>query len=249
MSIFDNVGKFVSDNSPAILTAVGITGLVSTAYLSALAGYKVGKDETNNPAISADRTPQERIQEYWKVYIPAAAVGAVSVTALIFSNTISARRITAITGLYSLTDAAFAQYKAKTIETIGKSREQHVRDEIVKDTVTDNPPSREVMITSDSDVLVYEPLSGRYFSSNINSIKSSVNEINARLINDMYASLNDFYELLGLPYNDMGSEVGWRSDRLLEVDFASHMTADGRPCIKIDYRVTPIRGYYKLGGY
>ena len=64
--------------------------------------------------------------------------------------------------------------------------------------------------------------------------------MNAQLINDWYVSLNDFYELLGLPYSEMGDLLGWNMDLgLVEINFSSQLTEDQRPCLVLDYYVAP----------
>jgi len=66
------------------------------------------------------------------------------------------------------------------------------------------------------------------------------------VLNDFYASLSDFYDLIGLPTTSFSDEVGWNSDRLLELQFSTVLSDDGRPCISIDFRTVPIRDYYKV---
>jgi hypothetical protein len=63
----------------------------------------------------------------------------------------------------------------------------------------------------------------------------------------MYASLSDFYHLIGLPSTSFSDEVGWTSDKLLELEISTVLSEDERPCLSIGFNVAPIRNYYKIG--
>ena len=68
---------------------------------------------------------------------------------------------------------------------------------------------------------------------------------------DSYVSLNDFYDEVDSPdlsHSEMGDELGWSiDDGLLDVEFGSQITDDGRPCIVLNYNIYPKYNYYKLG--
>ena len=79
-----------------------------------------------------------------------------------------------------------------------RKKEQSVKDAIAKDKLEQNPiVSREVIITEKGNTLCYDVISCRYFRSDIDKIKKIENELNRRMRDDMYISLNDFYYELG----------------------------------------------------
>ena len=246
-----NSVEFVKANSPAILTGIGAGGVVATGILAAKGGMRaqqlIWEDE------SRGRTPEDtkerlkhQTQLTWKCYIPAASVGVSTVAAIIGANTISSRRNAAIVSLYSVTDAAFKEYKAKVVETIGEKKNEEVLDEIAKEKVAQNPPpNASQVIIGKGDVLTYDSLTGRYFMCDIETIRKAQNDINARCVNDTYASQNDFYQLIGLPPTTFGEEVGWTSNNMMEINFTSVLAEDGRPCLVINYQMEPTRGFYK----
>lgn len=248
MSVIDNVKEYVTNNSPAILTGLGVAGIVSTAYLSARSGYQHGfKDAKRNDDYLEDTTMAEKIKLSWTFYIPPAIVVTLATASVIASHGIHTRRNAALVGLYSVTERAFAEYKEKVLSTVGKSKEQTIRDEVTKDALDANPVTKsEVFITGAGDVLCFDRYTSRYFESSQEKIRKAQNDVNSKALNEMYASHNDFYREVGLPITGLGEEVGWRSDHLLDIDFSSHLADDGRPCLAIDYRMSPIRGYYKF---
>lgn len=240
--------KVILDNSPTILTAISVAGVVTTAVLSAKAAptavryIQEAESEFTDPI-----TVPQKIKLTWKCYIPAASMGAATIACIISANTVSTKRNAAIMSAYSLTETAFKEYREKVTETIGKTKEQSVRDDIMKDRVDNDPVSnREVIITGNGEVLCYDSITGRYFESTVETIRKAQNDLNAQIINDMYASQNEFYRLLGLQGTKLGDELGWNHDNMLELSFTSVISEDGRPCLALDYRVAPVQNYYKI---
>lgn len=246
--------KMVADNSPTILTTIGVTGTVVTAYLTGRAAYRVGLDVNagHYEPLLEGKEPEayelkEKVQMYWKEFIPPVVVGAATVACVIGANRIGSRRAAAMAAAYSLLEKGFDEYKDKVKEEIGRQKEQRLRDDIAQDRVDANPlSSNQVIITGNGDVLCYDQITGRYFNSNVEAIRKAQNDVNRDVIHNMYASLSDFYEKIGLPATGYSSEVGWNMDDYLDVSFSAVLSEDGRPCIAISYQVNPIRGFSRL---
>ena len=55
-----------------------------------------------------------------------------------------------------------------------------------------------------------------------------------------YVSLNDFYEEIGLARTSTGDRLGWNTDTgLLDLNFSSQLSEEGKPCLVIDFKVMP----------
>lgn len=236
----------IAQNSPAILTALGVGGVLATA-VTAVAATPGALDDI----AAAEENEVEHFTFWgktkvaWKRYIPAAAIGAVTITCIVGSNTINARRTAAIASLYSLTDTAFKEYKEKVVETIGTNKEQKVKDAIVQDHLDKNPLStKQIVFLGKGNQLCYDDYSGRYFKSDAETIRRAENQINNQLLNSMYASLNDFWNAIGLEDTKLGENLGWTSDHMMHLDFTSKLTDDGQACLVIDYLVLPKYDYF-----
>lgn len=244
------VGNKLSEHSPEILTGIGITGLLSTTVLAVKATPKAlhlidEKKEENN---TDELTNMEVVKTCWKCYIPAAVTASVSVACLIGANSVNSKRNTVLATAYKLSESAFSEYKEKVIETIGEKKEEEVRDKIAKDRIEKNPVNNnEVIITGKGDVLCYDVVSGRYFKSDVDKIRKAENTLNKKLMNDMYCSLNEFYDLIGLPFTQMGFDLGWNvNDSLVEIEFSTQLSEDDTPCVVIQYSVLPKCDYQHL---
>lgn len=242
--------RFVTNNSPAILTGIGVVGVVSTAYLTGKATFKAAEilaEEERVAALvakSSEKTLKEKTKLVWTLYIPAVATGTTTCAAIIGANYISNRRAAAMAAAFTLSEKAYSEYRDKVTEHLGKNKEQRVRDDIQQDRVTNNPST--LVVTGDGNVMCYDAYSGRYFESKMEDLKWAQNNLNHKIINDYYASLGDFYNLIGLPSTEYSEEVGWNSDELLELQFSTVMSDDQKPCIAINFRCSPIRNYHRI---
>ena len=60
------------------------------------------------------------------------------------------------------------------------------------------------------------------------------------LSGDMYVSLSEFYDELGLDHTAISDDLGWDIDKgMIELDFSSQIADDGTPCIVVDYCIAP----------
>lgn len=241
--------KLVSDNSPAILTAVAVVGVVTTAVLVAKAAPKAHQDILNEKSERADEVDIiDQTKLVYKHYIPAAAVGTATIACIIGANTINSKRSAAIASAYGLTELAFREYRDKVVEHIGDKKETKVHDEVMQDVVRRNPVSEsQVIMTGGGRSLFLDNFTDRYFESDMESVRTAVNDINEQIFGQEYASLNDFYNRVGLDGSVVGDEVGWTQSNKLEVRYSATLTKDGRPCVVIDYRKNPIRDYHRFG--
>lgn len=244
------IGDKLSEHSPEILTGIGITGLLSTTVLAVKATPKALQliDEKKEEMNTDELTNTEVVKTCWKCYIPAAVTASVSVACLIGANSVNSKRNAVLATAYKLSESAFSEYKEKVIETIGEKKEEEVRDKIAKGRIEQNPvKNNEVIITGKGDVLCYDIVSGRYFKSDVDKIRKAENTLNKKLMNDMYCSLNEFYDLIGLPFTQMGFELGWNvNDSLVEIEFSTQLSEDDTPCVVIQYSVLPKCDYQHL---
>lgn len=248
-SIAGAARKLIVDNSPTILTAVAVVGVATTAVTAVKATPRAIKIlETAEHNSVKPLTPQEKVRLTAQCYIPSAAIGVATMACIIGANSVNAKRQAALISAYSITETAFKEYQAKVTETMGESKEQKVRDELSQDRVNNNPVSNaQIIVTGGGEVLCLDSLSGRYFESSNEKIKRAENELNFKLNNEMYASQNDFYDMLGLPPIDVGEEMGWKSSELLNIRISAAVSEDNRPCLVLNYSVKPVRDYYKFG--
>ena len=245
----------ISKHSPAILIFLGITGMASTVIMACKATPKAKYilDELHEEQEEYEEVNSKPVQfakdvrAVAPVYAPAVLMGGISVACIIGSYSISSKRLAALATAYSISERTLHEYQKKVVETLGEKKEERIRDEIAKDRVRDNPPdSNEVIMTDGGDMLCYDSVFGRYFKSNINVIRRAESILNRRLISEMYVSVNDYFEEVGLPTTKMGNELGWNVDHLIGFSFSSILTENDQTCLVIDYDICPRYDFRKL---
>lgn len=228
-------------NSPTILTGLGVSGIITTAYLAHQAGYKSAKfvmvmESTGGTADDRKQRLKERAKLTWKFHIPAAVAGAVAIGCVVGASRIQDRRGAALAAAYSVSERAFSEYRDKITEKLGVGKEQAARDEIATDSVTRNPPTpTEVLEGGPGNVLCCEMYTGRYFHSDMEALRKAQNDLNARLLRHGYASMDDFYHLVGLGNTTMSNEMGWTANQPLELRYSTVLAPGGRPCLTFQY--------------
>ncbi|MFI3115340.1 MAG: DUF6353 family protein [Clostridia bacterium] len=246
MNITKNIKKIrfqLEKYSPEILTGIGIAGMVSTTIMAVKATPKALMliEEKKLDDGVEDISKRDIIKLTGRCYIPSVIVGVGSIGCLISGNSVNAKRHTVIATAYSLSETILKEYQEKVIETIGDEKERVIREDIQREKIQNTPVnSKEVIVTYSGDTMCFDVLSGRYFKSNIDSIKQTINILNKNMLDEMYISLNEFYYEIGLPNISLGDELGWNiSNGLIEPEFSTQLTENGEPCIVLGYIVSP----------
>lgn len=237
------VGNFIMKNSPTILTIMGCSGVVGTAIMASRATAVSTADyiSKNEPM-----TTKELIKEYWQNYIPPAIMGGASIACIIGANTISTKRQLALASAYTLAETSLKEYQEEVKELIGEKKHEKIEDNIAKKHLeTKSVPSEDqVIVTGTGDTLCYDDYTGRYFESSVEKIKRAENELNKRLMSEMFISLNELYYAIGLPSVPVGNEMGWNIDEegLIDITYSAQIVDykdKETPCIVIRYIVGP----------
>lgn len=250
-TIVTKTSQILSDNAPTILSGIAATTTVATAIFSAQGSFKASKilaSEERRRELETVKpeplTTKEKIELVWPCYVPAATTGVVSVTCIILANRIGSRRAAAMAAAYAMSRDAFAEYKDKVVEKLGERKESKLRDELAEDQIRRNPNTREIIISGPNEVMCYDSITGRYFKSNVETLRKAENDVNRQILQDMYASLSDFFSFVGLSQTPYSDEVGWNQDHKLELQFSTVLSEDNVPCVCINYDSYPIRNFW-----
>lgn len=240
--------NFLSKNSPAILTGIGIAGMATSTVLAVQATPKallLLEEEKRNQNVNT-LDIKETIRVAWRPYVPAAIIGALSVTCIIGASAIHTKRNAALATVYAISERTLLNYKDKVVEAIGEKKEKEIRDSIAQDKVNENPVSSTYIIdASKGNTLFMDSFTGRYFKSDMNAVKNAEIDINRELLSQNYISLNSVYSILGLEKVKRGYDLGWNVDNKFEFEFSTTMAED-TACIVLDFSVPPTYDYDKF---
>lgn len=248
-NFFRTTKGYLCKHSPEILTGIGVAGMITSTVLAVKATPKALWLLDDAKDIKGGRlTPLETVKAAWKPYVPAIVTGVASASCIIGASAVNAKRNAALATAYTISERALITYRDKVIETMGEKKEKEIREKIAQDEVTKKPVSNsQVFITSKGNTLCMEYISGRYFKSDIDTIKKVVNELNRKMTYNNYISLDEFYFELGLEPTKNSSRLGWNlDDGLIELDFSTCLADNNEPCIVVDYTVSPKYDFDKL---
>ncbi len=233
----------VKEHSPIILSAMAGIGVLSTAYLASVASIHavdiIREDEhINGPYLDSKKKLMNRTKLVWKLYIPAGISAASTITCIVGANRVEAKKTIAAQTAFAVSQRVYSDYRDKVIEEFGERKDQSIRDQIADDRVKLTAPDPNVLISGPGNVLCCELFTGRYFASDMETLRKAQNELNRKMLTHDYATFDDFYYLVGLNRTTTSGQIGWKSSKLMELQFSTVLTEDGRPCLAFDYNYT-----------
>lgn len=240
------IGKKVTPHVPDILTATACIGVGATAVMcgkNTLTAHDILKayDEEN-----PDATTKDRVLKAAPAYIPTIILATATIACIIGARTTSAKQTAALASAYTIATEAAARYRDKVIEVVGEEKAKEVDEKIADEQLKAHPLSgQQPIIVGTGKVLCFDTLSSRYFMSDMETLRKVQNDMNRIILDDMFASLNDFYYRIGLDPMNLGEELGWTIDSLIDLKFTSRLSEDGQPCLVVNYESVPRSDFYR----
>jgi Family of unknown function (DUF6353) len=236
--------KNIKANSPIILSVAAGVGTIATAFLVGKASFEAANviqrhEEQNAPAINPKQRFKDRTRLVWKFYIPSAISTTSTIVCIAGANRVGTKKTLAANALLAVTERAYSEYRDKVVEEFGPRKDQSVRDKVVAEQIANNPsPSQEILVTGPGNVLCCEMFTMRYFACDMERLRRAQNDLNSKLLKHDYATFDDFYYMIGLQQTSTSGNLGWTSDKLMELEFSTALSDDGRPCITFTYNYT-----------
>lgn len=252
MNVMNTVTRFATKTamkvgkvSPHLMLGVGVAGVVVGVVLACKETRKAQEviDETSEQLdnLASERIPdaivrKESFKIYMKnggklikIYAPAIALEAASLSLIIGSHCILNRRYIATAAAYKAVEEAFRGYRKTIKEKLGEDEEKRAYlslSEPKKDIpVTQvDPETGEVIITPENGVIIdpnfnaspyakfFDELNPNWKKNpeyNLMFLRSQQNYLNDVLHTRGHVFLNEAYEALGFPHTSAGAVVGW----------------------------------------
>lgn len=252
----NNAGLQIKKHSPEILMGAGIVGTVASTVMACKATTKVSQilEEKNhtveiihmgmeNEHINGVEYTQEDGKKdltivyaqtgvkLLKLYAPAIAIGALSITSIVAGHNILKKRNIALAAAYAAVDKGFKNYRKNVVERFGEEIDRELRYNIkakeIEEIVTDKNGKEKVekKMVSEIDVDTVSQYSdyARFFDESCGSYEKDP-EFNLMFLRRQqdYANevlrckghlfLNEVYDLLGMQRTKAGCVVGWIYD-------------------------------------
>lgn len=239
----------VKSVSPKILFAAGVVGFGATVFLACRGTLKLNDilDERDitlarieeakatideNPAMGdypyeayrKDKVVLHSVTviKIAKLYAPALAVAAVSVTLLCGSHHILTKRNAALTAAYATIDKGFKEYRSRVVEELGLDKDREFLHGVTTEKVVEvDEDGRKKVVTKKT--AAGTTMYGRLFNehnehwhsrpdNNLFFIRLIGEQLNDKLRTRGHVLLNDAYDELGFDRTEAGGTVGWLKD-------------------------------------
>ena len=245
----NNLLKGAKKHSPEILTGIGIAGFIGTVVLAVSATPKALQNIEEN--CGEEKSVTDVIKYGAKYYIPAVITGAASTACIIGSSRINLKRNAALTTAYAISETFAKEYKDAVLEEIGPEKQKEIETKVAEKRMEKNPIENSVIIqTPERGARFYDPYSNSYFESNVHKLNSAINQVNNMLMQELYATLSDFYYAAGLPISKSSDLIGWRWEEtgMLNLKYVAVVktnpeTDDQEAVLEIDFDHEP-KAYY-----
>lgn len=256
------LGFKVKKHSPELLVISGVVGVVTSAVMACKATTKLSEilvkkdDELTfiHDAVKGNVPTKEPYTEEQsrrdittvyvqtglkivKLYAPAVALGALSISAILYSNGILKKRNMALAAAYATVDNSFKDYRNRVIDRFGEEVDKELKYNIkpitIEETTVDTNGNE---IKTEKTVNVADPGSHNMYTKIFDESSrywSSTKDYNHMFLmgreqyaNDLlntrgYLFLNDVLDMLDIPRTPEGQVVGWVKDpdSVYKIDF------------------------------
>lgn len=249
---FYKVGFTLKKHSPTILAVAGTVGVVTSGVMACKATTKLStileEHEENVEKIhnyvdehgySEDYTEKDGKKDITivytqtgiklvKLYVPAVALGTISIAAMLGSNHILRKRNIALTAAYTTIERSFKSYRNRVIDRFGEKLDEellyNIKTKDVEETVVDEDgkektTKKTVDIIDINDIEDYSRL---FYEGNpgwdpdprftMMFLKEQQRYANKLLKKRGYLFLNEVYKMLGFSIIPEGQYIGWIYD-------------------------------------
>lgn len=252
----NKAGFALKKHSPEIMLVAGVVGVVASGVMACKSTVKATEvvkeskkniDELTYCVENPDTLPEDctvedckeglrwtyahTALELGKLYAPAVALGALSITSIVGSHHILRKRNIALAAAYATVEKTFKEYRNNAIERFGKEVDRQLKYGIktkeITETVTDEEGNEKTVTktveVADSVTLNSGSQYARWFDNKSRCFDPDNHEYNIAFLraeqnyaNDLLKSrkgapvfLNEIYDRLDIPRTPAGQHVGW----------------------------------------
>lgn len=147
---------------------------------------------------------EEKIKKTWRCYIPSSIIAASTMLCIIYSDHVSMNQKISMLNALMAVQNNYTNLR----QSVDKVCDSETKEQILKNTVKQKVPKK-LYIERTGEKTFWEEYSGRFFNSTIENVLKAEYLFNKQLSITGFASLNDFYNLLGINTTDEGEYLGW----------------------------------------
>lgn len=261
MKLLNDALHYLKVNKRQVLTGASIVTSIWGAYEWCKAGTKISHILDRHDQDMKDCDPDDKEAKRAVTFeavrdIAPIIVGPTIITAttcgMIFANDyISSKEIAILGAAYTVSSKNLAQTREKVKSFFGETEARKMEGDLSKDKLRKDEPIRNNnIVINGGEVLCKDFYSGRLFYSSVEKVEKAILELSRNIIDEMFVSLNDFYNLIDLDTIPLGDDLGWNIDNTIRgsvpIIYNAVLTDDNRPCLCLEFEVHPRMDYRNL---
>lgn len=221
-------GRFISKNSPAILTGLGIIGTGATGFLTFKAAPKVNDiiADAQDRGEVVPLTNLEKavvLRDISKAMALPVGVGLLSVGCFVWAYNIQAGRIYALTGAFSAATAKLDAFKERYLDQHGEEAlKEFMKKTTKKETTQTDAKGKEKTVIEEIADRQFDILDGFWFSEspeyfrddhmyNMENVKMMISDIETQMFQRGQMLVNEVLERFSFDRTRQGALLGWKT--------------------------------------
>lgn len=231
--IIQTIKIFLINNKTTILTAsacaLTISAMAETVRATSKAKDIIDELEyqkfeaagaPEEPNIDCRLNKKEIVQNTWKCYIWAFLLMSGAITCCVCSHVSSTKKLSAMTMAYASLLETYNTYQDNVRKHISQKDVRTIEHGVVHDIIQEDntiltnkgtPPK--IVVSNDATVYFRDAYSAKgtgAFKMSMNDARIAVSRLNKYMTECDCATLNDWYDFLGLGHSEIGDTLGWR---------------------------------------
>jgi hypothetical protein len=230
-----NLKTLLTRKSPEIFLGLSIVGYIGSMIVVGATSARLERKRK----IIASLPKKEKIALYAKAYGPSIAMGTLTISMMVGGYKTSLDRTSAAIAMYQFVKGSLDDHKAQVLTTIGDKKSKMVEGDNSEKRMRRYPIPEQ--IDGVGSVLCFDDMSGRFFYSDMETLRKAQNDFNESLLNgENMRTLNDFYYDLNIKPIKLGENIGWEvGKQLVSLEFDSKLTSTGKPCLIVRQKNLP----------
>ena len=231
------VNNFLSKHGTTILTTVGVASCGMAVYEAFKSAEDIKAtiaevDETVDPELPKAQIIFEKAKAVAPVAAPTVVWFTFGAGCVIAAHRADSKKVAALTTAYELSETYRREYVNKVREKLGDKKAKEIEDDFHQEQAQKNMPTGpndpNICLTGHGNQLYFDEASGRFLRACPQWLEKCKVDISHQIFMDDYASVNDFYDILGIPTCGLGELAGWESSHDLDGDGLIDMRWDSR---------------------
>lgn len=230
----------IKKHGPEILIGTAIAGMAAS-IIFAIKATPDCNDELEEARKESEENGEELEKKeeaiiFAKHYAPTIILFLVSSAAIIGSSAIHNKRNAALAIALQAGETAAIEYKQIVKRVVGDEKAEEIERTYKEEHKEER--SSPIIISGDK-YWVLDEFTNTLFESNIQTIIGAANSANRRMRDEIYISMNEWYDELDLPNCGSNSAFGWNIDRGYIDPVFDAKIIDGKPVVIMNYSLEP----------